>query len=541
MKIYFLNGELSGVKVELEKSSSIGRDESNTLVITGLGISRHHATFAFENNTWKLIDGGSTNGSRVNQQRVNGEQELKPGDIVDLGNQSIRFGDLPTTATPDNSPKDSIQATPVLKTNAAPALKPEVTTQQSALKAKNNKIIFKPHKVEKSTTSTVSQASTAIIEPPPKETNKSVPVKNVKAKLATSKAKKKGNLPSSKATGTVESKELSDALKNGKISLFKPVNEQADKTADDPSASPKRRFSNLLFYVVVIFVAFLAIVIFIKLNENNNKPLTTARQITKRPKLFLLIYEKTKLSPDNIFRFFMKVENRKAYFAIDDLKSQRSYEKTVEITQNQLDDLKYEIEQTEIMNESSPPPGSAKNELDETKHLIISYNGLLKDIKITNNTAPIAFTAVTDAINDFAKYYGLQTISMTPEELKDKAKELFNKAELLFHNRASNPANLRKAVKRYKMAEDFLAQFSPKPPMWSKAKKQAGIAEAMRRKRLTQLKNDELKYKKLAEYEKRDEVLTEMMQLCLPESKVYLKIRKKKITNDEKIRSLNRR
>jgi len=91
------------------------------------------------------------------------------------------------------------------------------------------------------------------------------------------------------------------------------------------------------------------------------------------------------------------------------------------------------------------------------------------------------------------------------------------------------------------MAEEFLSQFSPKPPMWSKAKKRAVIAENIRKTRLKDLNRDNVKYKKLGEYEKRDEVLTEMMQLCLPESKLYRDIRKAKIGNDEKIRSLNKR
>ncbi|MCF6176926.1 MAG: FHA domain-containing protein [Victivallaceae bacterium] len=539
MKIYFLNGEMSGVKVKLEDITTLGRDESNSLPITGLGISRHHATFAFKDNVWKIIDGGSTNGSRVNHERVDGEQELQEGDIIELGNQTIRFGE-PRDLTSSAAAASNVSDVPVIK----PGRDTVQLDQQLVPGGSSNKIIFQPHQSGKPPAGKVElkiKGSSPIAQKSLKETKKLPPKETVPSGMLDGGVKKKSHSASSKATGPVESKELSEALKNGKISLFKPTGQQDGSNNNSPEKPKKRRFSNLLFYVVVLFIAFIVIVVFLKINENGYKPVTTAKPVKKIPKLFLLIYEKTKLSPDNIFRFFMKVEDRKAYFSIDDLKSQRSYEKTVEITQYQLDDLKHEIEQAEIMGDIAPPAGSATNELDETKRLIVSYDGQLKDIKIINNAMPVSFIKITDIINNFVEHYGLQTIALTPEELKEKAKELFNKAELLFHNRAGNPANLRKAVVRYKMAEDFLSQFSPKPPMWSKAKKQAGIAEDLRRKRLKELKNDELKYNKLGEYEKRDEVLTEMMQLCLPESKPYLAIRKAKIDNDEKIRSLNRR
>lgn len=525
MKIYFLNGEMSGVKVQLEEITTIGRDESNTLPISGLGISRHHATFFLDKGIWKVRDGGSTNGVRVNHQRIDTEEELHEGDIIELGNQTIRFGEVPKNSGAVNSSE------PELSTESGNAT---VHLDHHPVPKKKNKIVFQPQQGD--------AKSGLKIKSSPHSTKSLKATKKLSVMMdVTSDDNQAGHKGKKHPTEALASRELSDALKNGKISLFKPAAEQAMDNEQSLSTGKNHKFSNLLFYVIVICVAVIIVVLFLKSQAGGLQSNMSVKPVKKIPKLFLLTYEKTKFSVDNIFRFYMKIENRKAYFSIDDLKSQRSYEKSVKITQDQLDDLQNEIEQSDILQAKAPPPGTATNELDETKRLIICYNGQLKELKIINNSEPGAFMKITDMINDFVGLYGLQTIAMTPDELKEKAEEMFNKAEILFHNRAGNPANLRKAVLRYNMAEEFLSQFSPKPPMWSKAKKQAGIAENMRKTRLKELSRDELKYRELREYEKRDEVLTEMMQLCLPESKLYEDVRKAKINNDEKIRSLNKR
>jgi pSer/pThr/pTyr-binding forkhead associated (FHA) protein len=535
MKIYFLNGEMSGVKVQLEKITSIGRDTSNTLSISGLGISRTHATFVFENDVWKIVDGGSTNGTRINHERVEGEQILKMGDIIELGNQTIRFGEVV-----DDHTHNTADAS-----DAMQGIKPGKDTvhldAQEIPKKDGNKIIFQPLEAGKKSGLKIKGSSSSkqkSLKATAKLPHHETVIDEAVDKKTVSKPKRPGQ---KRPTEAIASRELSDALKNGKISLFKPADDNKKATELSPEKNKQHKLSNLLFYVIVLAVAVVVVVIFLKFQEDKMAPAVTVKPVKKAPALFLLVYEKTKFSADNIFRFFIKIEDSKASFSIDDLKSQRSYEKTVTLTQNQLDNLKSQIEETEIMRGIAPPPGSATNELDESKRLLISYKGKINELKVVNNAVPVSFGKVTDAINDLVGEYGMQTIAMTPKELRTKAEELFNKAEALFHNRAGNPANLRKAVLRYNMAEEFLSQFSPKPLMWSKAKKRAAIAENIRKTRLKDLNKDNVKYKRLGEYEKRDEVLTEMMQLCLPESKLYRDIRKAKIDNDEKIRSLNKR
>ncbi|MEO0453239.1 MAG: FHA domain-containing protein [Verrucomicrobiota bacterium] len=63
----------------------IGRQEPCDTVINDLSISRKHCQIFARNGSLILSDSGSANGSYVNEQRVEGEIEVKPGDLVRVG------------------------------------------------------------------------------------------------------------------------------------------------------------------------------------------------------------------------------------------------------------------------------------------------------------------------------------------------------------------------------------------------------------------------------------------------------------------------
>ncbi len=71
-------------------STVIGRGDQANLRLPDVGISRRHARLDFDGAQVVLTDLGSTNGTRVNGQRVSAVA-LNPGDMIQLGTTTLTF------------------------------------------------------------------------------------------------------------------------------------------------------------------------------------------------------------------------------------------------------------------------------------------------------------------------------------------------------------------------------------------------------------------------------------------------------------------
>jgi len=81
--------------IELEGDEvSIGRDESNTVVLSDNATSRRHAVLRRSEDGWVLLDTGSRNGTWVGGQRVT-ERNLVDGDEIRIGKSVMTFSDPP--------------------------------------------------------------------------------------------------------------------------------------------------------------------------------------------------------------------------------------------------------------------------------------------------------------------------------------------------------------------------------------------------------------------------------------------------------------
>jgi signal transduction histidine kinase len=78
-----LTGELSGRRIPVEGSLTVGRADDCDLVLTEKRLSRRHARFYEEAGRWFVEDLGSPNGTLVNERRVR-KCELRPGDTIVL-------------------------------------------------------------------------------------------------------------------------------------------------------------------------------------------------------------------------------------------------------------------------------------------------------------------------------------------------------------------------------------------------------------------------------------------------------------------------
>ena len=82
---------LPPMPVDEDRSVRIGRHSSCELSLRRDDISRNHAEVRFETDRFVLRDLGSTNGTFVNGQRVEGAHPLQPGDRIEMGTSTITF------------------------------------------------------------------------------------------------------------------------------------------------------------------------------------------------------------------------------------------------------------------------------------------------------------------------------------------------------------------------------------------------------------------------------------------------------------------
>src|SRR5215472_13105656 len=70
---------------------TLGRATTNTIVLKDEKCSREHAEVSHTGGRWRIRDLGSTNGTRINDRRVEGEWELNPHDELHVGHTSLLF------------------------------------------------------------------------------------------------------------------------------------------------------------------------------------------------------------------------------------------------------------------------------------------------------------------------------------------------------------------------------------------------------------------------------------------------------------------
>ena len=94
-KITILSDPLRGTSFPLKEALyTVGRNDSADICIPEPTISGHHCSLTLlEDGTYSLKDEGSTNGTRLNNQKLEPQQPmvLKDSDLIQVGNVEILF------------------------------------------------------------------------------------------------------------------------------------------------------------------------------------------------------------------------------------------------------------------------------------------------------------------------------------------------------------------------------------------------------------------------------------------------------------------
>ena len=82
----------NGKRITLDTDSlKIGRQASCRVVFNDSNVSREHAQMRRSADGWKLLDLGSTNGTKINGVKITEEQVLVNGDELGFGTSSAKF------------------------------------------------------------------------------------------------------------------------------------------------------------------------------------------------------------------------------------------------------------------------------------------------------------------------------------------------------------------------------------------------------------------------------------------------------------------
>ena len=125
------SAEFSGKTFELDgKEITVGRVADNKIQVEHASVSGHHAIFMLDGLDYAVKDLDSTNGTRINGERVT-QQKLRRNDILRLGNIELLYDSEhqpPGRPMPNPSPRVNLaecatHGRPSDFTNASPIVK----------------------------------------------------------------------------------------------------------------------------------------------------------------------------------------------------------------------------------------------------------------------------------------------------------------------------------------------------------------------------------------------------------------------------------
>ena len=85
-KLVFIEGGDQGEEIILlNDEMTIGRSETNDIVVQSAVVSGIHARIIKDGDTFQIIDLNSSNGTYLNGEKIESPKQLSSGDVIGLG------------------------------------------------------------------------------------------------------------------------------------------------------------------------------------------------------------------------------------------------------------------------------------------------------------------------------------------------------------------------------------------------------------------------------------------------------------------------
>lgn len=98
-----IDGQAQGREYHFESKCKVGRVDANDVILVDPGISREHARFHGKRGVYLVEDMGSSNGTRLNGELIEGPEVLRDGDYVGIGQATVQFSNLDMTRSGDET------------------------------------------------------------------------------------------------------------------------------------------------------------------------------------------------------------------------------------------------------------------------------------------------------------------------------------------------------------------------------------------------------------------------------------------------------
>lgn len=118
-KLQAISGELEGQEVTIDRDMLVGRHQDADLLLQSAEISRRHAAFLLKDDALWVQDLKSSNGTFVNDIRIDQDKMLMDGDIVQFA--SIKFNVLAPVKAVEVAEQSIVEPTSIIA-DAEPAI-----------------------------------------------------------------------------------------------------------------------------------------------------------------------------------------------------------------------------------------------------------------------------------------------------------------------------------------------------------------------------------------------------------------------------------
>ena len=137
LTLKFKNTTLEDYRLLQGQAITIGRKQTNDVIIENLAVSGYHAKIDSVADGFVLVDLQSKNGSFVNEELINSHW-LKNGDVINIGKHSLVFSYSENEEQPDDG-LEEVQETMVIDTSQHRNMMKKINSKVSAPHPRGNR------------------------------------------------------------------------------------------------------------------------------------------------------------------------------------------------------------------------------------------------------------------------------------------------------------------------------------------------------------------------------------------------------------------